>query len=130
MIFLDTNICIYVMRAVSRPLLEKFDAFSDQLYISSIVVAELEFGVINSSRKAKNAQALEAILERIQIIPWDRECAKEYAVVRYATKHQPISAEDTMIAACAIAYNSVLVTNNVDEFKRVPRLKLENWVPE
>jgi tRNA(fMet)-specific endonuclease VapC len=128
MIFLDTNICIYVMRGAPATLLEKFDSFAGQLHVSSIVVAELEFGVINSLKKERNARALDALLERLGVIDWDRACAKAYASVRYATRRQPIGPEDTMIAACALAHQALLVTNNTDEFKRVPELKLENWL--
>jgi tRNA(fMet)-specific endonuclease VapC len=128
MIFLDTNICIYVMRGAPSALLEKFDSFSGQLHVCSIVVAELEFGVINSLKKERNARALEALLERLGVIDWDRACAKAYARVRFATRKQPIGSEDTMIAACALAHESLLVTNNTDEFKRVPGLVVENWV--
>ena len=128
MIFLDTNICIYVMLGAPATLLEKFDSLAGQLHVSSIVVAELEFGVINSLKKERNARALDALLERLGVIEWDRACAKAYASVRYATMRQPIGPEDTMIAACALAHQALLVTNNTDEFKRVPELKLENWV--
>lgn len=33
-----------------------------------------------------------------------------------------------LIAAHALAVNAVLVTNNVSEFKGVPKLKIENWI--
>jgi predicted nucleic acid-binding protein len=65
MIFLDANICTYVMRGAPSALLEKSDSFSGQLHVCSIVVAELEFGVINSLKKERNARALEALLERL-----------------------------------------------------------------
>jgi tRNA(fMet)-specific endonuclease VapC len=40
---------------------------------------------------------------------------------------QPIGALDTMIASHALALDTVLVTNNVREFMRVPGLRYENW---
>ncbi len=40
----------------------------------------------------------------------------------------PISNNDLWIAAHAMAAGLTLVTNNTDEFKRIPHLKVENWV--
>jgi tRNA(fMet)-specific endonuclease VapC len=34
---------------------------------------------------------------------------------------------DTLIAGTALAYNVTLVTHNVDEFRRVPGLKIQDW---
>ena len=41
---------------------------------------------------------------------------------------RPIGAMDTLIAAHALSLGATLVSNNVREFKRVPRLRCENWV--
>jgi tRNA(fMet)-specific endonuclease VapC len=38
-----------------------------------------------------------------------------------------IGANDLFIAAHARSLGLTLVTNNTDEFKRVPNLMLENW---
>jgi predicted nucleic acid-binding protein len=40
----------------------------------------------------------------------------------------PIGANDTWIAAQALAIGATLVTNNTREFTRVPDLMLENWL--
>ena len=45
-----------------------------------------------------------------------------------ARKGTPIGPLDTQIAAHALALGVTLVSNNVREFKRVPKLRLENWV--
>jgi tRNA(fMet)-specific endonuclease VapC len=127
-ILLDTNICIYVMRRRPVDVFQRFDATRDSLSVSIITVAELEYGVERSAHRTKNARALDEFLAMLAITPWDRACAKQYAKVRAATQRQPIGAEDTMIAACALAHDALLVTNNEREFRRVPKLKVENWV--
>ncbi len=130
MIFLDTNICIYAMRGEPAPVVRRFLQSSDEMYVSAIVVAELEYGVVNSARQSENAARLEKFLEKVNVIDWDRASARAYARLGFALKMQPISTEDLMIAACAIAHSATLVTNNTREFARVPNLRLENWAAE
>jgi tRNA(fMet)-specific endonuclease VapC len=130
LIFLDSNICIYVMRRMSDSLVAKFERETHQLHVSTVVVAELEYGVTNSTNKSANALKLEQFLSQIKIASWDHACARSYADVRFALKSQPISTEDTMIAACALAHQSMIVTNNVREFSRVPGLRVENWLAQ
>ena len=67
---------------------------------------------------ALTVRSLEADVERI------------YAAIRVALekKGTPIGAHDMLIAAHARAIDAVCVTDNLAEFKRVPALKVENWV--
>ena len=64
-----------------------------------------------------------------EIIPFDETCAAHYAKIRadLEQKGRTIGSNDYLIAATALAHGAVLVTNNVDEFKRVPGLSLECW---
>ncbi len=63
------------------------------------------------------------------IIPFDEQDAIAYGQIRTYLEAQglPIGALDTLIAAQAIQYNLVLVTNNIREFARVPGLVVEDW---
>jgi tRNA(fMet)-specific endonuclease VapC len=130
LIFLDTNICIYAMRGEPAPLVRRFLAWSGEMHVSAVVVAELEYGVVNSSRQTENAARLEKFLDKVNVVDWDRASARVYAQLRFALKAQPISTEDLMIAACAVAHNATLITNNTREFARLPNLRLENWAAE
>ena len=67
---------------------------------------------------ALTVRALESDVERI------------YAAIRVALekKGTPIGAHDMLIAAHARAIGAVCVTDNLAEFRRVPALKVENWV--
>jgi tRNA(fMet)-specific endonuclease VapC len=57
------------------------------------------------------------------------EAAPHYAKIRadLKTRGTMIGANDLFIAAHARSLGLTLVTNNTDEFKRVPNLMLENW---
>ena len=128
---LDTNICIYLIKQKPPEVLQKFKAYNvGDIGISSISVAELEFGVYKSQFPERNQQALEQFLLPLTIVDFDAGAAKMYGKVRAILEKQgtPIGSLDTLIAAHALSLQITLITNNVKEFSRVPNLKLENWV--
>ena len=120
---LDTNICIYVMKNRPEKVLERFrKELDDGLCVSSITLAELEFGMKNSSAPAKNEQSLLKFLFPLSVLPFGPAAASEYGEIRaYLWKR------GMLIAGHARAEGLVLVTNNVRDFERVPGLELENW---
>ncbi len=66
----------------------------------------------------------------LQIVPFDAEAAARLrrSARELERRGKPIGPMDLLIAAQAIALDLVLVTNNEREFKRVPGLRVENWV--
>lgn len=128
---LDTNICIYVIKKKPLQVLQQFQEYSfGDIGVSSITVAELAYGVQKSRYKKKNQAALEQFLLPLEITPFDDQAAMAYGTIRASleAKGRPIGSLDMLIAAQALSLGVPLVTNNVDEFSRVPGLILENWV--
>lgn len=127
---LDTNICIELIRGQSAKILKRLRKCRiGQVGISSITLAELEFGVAKSSNPQQNKLALMEFCAPLEILPFDDNAAVAYGQIRAALelKGKPIGPLDTLIAAHALALNAVLVTNNRREFDRVPKLHIENW---
>ena len=125
---LDTNICIYVMKNKPEKVLQRFrEELDGGLCISSITLAELEYGMKHSSNPAKNEQALLRFLTPLSILPFGAAAASEYGALRTYLQNTPIGPLDMLIAGHALAEGLTLVTNNVREFERVPDLRLENW---
>ena len=127
---LDTNICIYTMKKKPEKVLQRFkEEISEGLCISSITLAEREYGMKHSSDPAKNELELLRFLVPLSILPFEMAAAAEYGEIRAYLQRQgrPIGPLDMLIAAHARAEGMVLVTNNVREFERVPNLKVENW---
>ena len=127
---LDTNICIYVMKEKPEAVLRRFQQeLNAGLCISSITLAELEYGMKHSSNPIKNEQALLRFLVPLSILPFGTTAAFEYGDIRDYLQKQgtPIGPLDMLIAAHARSERMILVTNNIREFERVPNLELENW---
>jgi len=128
---LDTNICIYIIKKKPSSVFQNFRRLKPgSVVISSITLAELEFGVKNSSRPDQNSLALRQFLVPLDIVDFDSEAAIEYGSVRANLEKagNPIGALDNLIAAHAKSLDCILVTNNEREFTRVSGLKVENWV--
>jgi len=131
MYMLDTNICIYLIKKRPPNLLEKFKSIrKNSLCISVVTYAELTYGVERSSSKKMNQKIVTDFISYLDVFPWDMDAADQYGKLRSGLekKGTPIGNMDMLIASHALSNNCILVSNNLREFKRVPRLKYENWV--
>ena len=129
MILLDTNTCIYIINNRPPNVLERFRRYkAGEVGISSIAASELAYGVAKSG-SVKNRKALDMFLAPLQILPFDSQCLWFYADLRASLEKQGLSIGpmDSLIAAQALSIDGTLVTNNIKEFMRVPKLKLNNW---
>lgn len=127
---LDTNICIYVIKGADEVLRQRLQSHRDDVCISAISFAELEYGVAKSSRKEANRRMLDAFLEDLPVLPFGNEPAREFGDIKVGlfAVGTPIGPLDLLIAAHARALGLTLVTNNRREFDRVPGLSVENWL--
>lgn len=127
---LDTNILIAALKGQPdvQHHLETLPLGS--LRLSVIVLGELEFGAEKSAHGERNRARLAALAHRLSLVGLDAGTTRHYAQVRALLERQgtPIGANDTWIAAQALAIKATLVTDNEREFSRVPGLPLENWL--
>ena len=127
---LDTDTCIFMMKQMPSVVKRFSYAQSRGIAISSITLAELEFGVSNSKAIDRNRNALLAFSTLVEILLFDVLASAEYGRVRTALEKAgtPIGALDTLIASHAKSLNLTLVTNNIREFQRIEGLFLEDWL--
>jgi tRNA(fMet)-specific endonuclease VapC len=126
---LDTNTVSYVIKGNIPAVRERLLKIPiSQVSISVITEAELRFGVARRPEATRLKIAIEEFLIRISVLPWDSEVAQVYAQVRAALERvgQPLGNFDLMIAAQALATQSILVTND-RVFRQVKHLKTEDW---
>jgi len=132
MFMLDTNMCIFIIKKKYEKALQELSKNRKKgLCISSITLAEMEFGIENAEQeyKARNRIALMEFLTIMEIKHFDENAAKEYGMLKKELKDKKclIGPFDMLIGAHARSLKMTLVTNNTKEFERIPNLKLEDW---
>lgn len=102
----------------------------DNLSISFINLSELYYGAYKSERQKENLEAIQKMLERINIIDSSDEVCRLFGDLKakLGKEGRIIDDADLFIAACAIEHELTLVTNNEKHFNRIAGLKLEKWV--
>ena len=128
-LILDTNFVITVEREARRGGAGRADAFlakypAETFYITFTVAGELSCG-----QSANIRRDWETLCRPYPILPWTMEVAWHYGETyrALAATGQLIGANDLWIAATALAHGHAVVTNNEDEFRRVPGLVVETY---
>jgi len=126
---LDTNTASYIIKG-NRPALDRHLVKTPmaQLATSAVTEGELRFGAARLPRAAHLHQLIEEFFLRVAILPWDSSAARQYGDLRATLERagQPMGNLDIMIAAHALALDLVLITND-QAFRRIKKLKLEDW---
>ena len=126
---LDTNTCSYIIKGNIPQVRERLlRTEMAAIGISTVTEAELRFGVARLPHARQLAVAVDEFLLRLEILPWDSNCARRYAELRTTLERAgaPMGNLDMMIAAQALAADATLVTRD-KVFQRVKGLSLEDW---
>ena len=110
---LDTNAASAMIKGPSdRFRARLLEAPTAALCISAITEGELRFGLAKRPQAGRLAEAVEAFLARMDILPWDSSAATHYGALRAAlgSAGLPMGNLDTLIAAHALALEADLVT--------------------
>lgn len=128
---LDTNAVIAVLNGDATVRQRLRNAMkSGDIFVSSVALFELWYGVARSARRAENTERLRVFLSgAVGHIPFDEDDAAIAGDIRFALESTgtPIGPFDLLIAAQALRMGATLVTANIGEFSRVQGLVWENW---
>ena len=127
---LDTNVCVDILPSHAADLFNRLRPFHlDEIAVSSITFAELQYGAAKSARPGWHQDLLAQFCAPLLILPFDDLAAESYGKVRATLEGAgtPIGPLDTLIASHALSLDVTLVTNNEREFRRVVGLRVENW---
>ena len=130
MYLLDTDTCSHLMKRTHPMLADRVRAFrSGELKVSVVTQYALEYGVRRSDNIEELGRVVAAFLGNVEVLPFDVPAAQRAAQVRgsLAASGDMIGSYDLLIAGHALALGATLVTNNTQEFRRVPGLRVENW---
>lgn len=128
---LDTNICIYIRQERPPAVRARFARQAAGSVVMSVITwGELLFGAKHSAARDAALEKLQRIAAQIPVLPLPLDAAEHYGDIRahLTAAGQLIGANDLWIAAHARAERLTIVTHNVDEFRRVPGLLVEDWL--
>lgn len=126
MIVLDTNIVSEVMKPAPNPAVRAWlnRQAAETLYLSSITIAELLFGVAtmpNGKRKDALSQTIEALFVLFQdrVLPFDTAAAHCYAGLAATArqKGRGFPTPDGYIAAIAVSRGFLVVSRDVAPYQ-------------
>lgn len=126
---LDTNVWVGFLRGKNVVSAHRLRARRpSEIFVCSIVAAELYHGCFRSNQPAGNRVKVDAILSPYFCLPFDIATASIYADIRHELERAgAVIGPYEQIGAIAVANQCVLVTHNVQEFNRIPGLVVEDW---
>lgn len=126
---IDTDIAIH-LRDSDDWVIQRYQALEERPALSIISVIELEGGIAaRPDLAAARRASLDFLVARLAVLDFDGRAVAAYRNIIAATGHSRSRLLDRMIAATALVHERVLITANGADFRDIPGLKLEIWVP-
>jgi tRNA(fMet)-specific endonuclease VapC len=121
-----------VKQKPSQRLIEKLQHLARAVqFTTAINVGEIYYGAFRSPRKKEILKAFtESVFPNVNVLPFDSESGQVFGILKADLEKSGIgcSEPDLRIAAIAIQHHLTLITGNIKHFKRIPALKIENWM--
>jgi predicted nucleic acid-binding protein len=126
---LDTDICIELLRGNAR-VIDKRQGYKEKVAISFMSVAELFYGAEKSENAGENINLIEEFFLTIEVIHSDLEILRKFGELKavLGSTGNILADADIFIAATTLAKCNMLITGNINHFKRIEELKIENWI--
>ena len=129
---LDTNIVSHIMQGRDAGLLAQLSQIPvGQAVMSSVTLAELEYGLHRKGQPEGLKNALYQVLLRMDVLPWDQPAARCYGRLCCALEAQGINMTDLdmMIAAHCVATDTMLVSRD-KAFQTVASIAPKTLLPD
>ncbi len=131
---LDTNMVSYIARGRSAAARARLLGLNEDeiACISAITEAEIRYGLAKRPEATALKLLMDGFLASIRILPWDRDEAQAYGVLRAKLEASGISLGnmDIMIAAHAVTSGAVLVTNDKALGQTLDLHASSNWATD
>lgn len=132
MYLLDTDTCVYWLRGHEKVRQQISAVEPDNLVISIISLAELHYGADCSNRPDHNHAVVDDFVNGLNVLALEQSTVRQYGEIKAKLRQEGKLIEDfdLLIAATALSYDLTLVTNNLEHFRRIGNLRIENWVSD
>lgn len=129
---LDTNTCIYWLKGKGEIRNKVEQVGADNLNMTIITLAELRYGAYNSQKVKENLKNIDNFLRKVKVLPLNEETTDIFGKIKVDLRRsgQMIEDFDILIASITLSHGGILVTNNVEHFKKIDGLSYENWLEE
>ena len=136
MIVLDTNVVSEAMKPEPHPAVRAWlnDQAAETLYLSSVTLAELLFGIAAlpaGQRKDMLAQALDGLLElfKDRVLPFDTDAARRYAELAVTAKlgGRGFPTPDGYIAAIAASRDFIVASRDTAPYEAAGVSVINPW---
>jgi tRNA(fMet)-specific endonuclease VapC len=137
-ILLDTDTLSVIQRGEGpeyKVLVKRLDASGEEVSVSIVSFEEQMRGWLAFVARAKSAEQqiiayakLHELLDDFRtrpILDFDRACVIQFEWLRRSRVR--IGTMDLRIAAIALAHDALLLSRNLTDFQKVPRLRVEDW---
>jgi len=129
MYLLDTDTIVFNLKGNAAVRENLLFHINDPIKTSAITLMELYYGAYKSQKVTGNLAKIKTIEKSLEIIPVGIESVEIFGMLKSKLEKTGSRLDDfdLIIAACALAHNLTLVTNNKKHFQRIEGLKLTNW---
>ncbi len=126
---LDSDTCIAILRGEAH-VLNRHDAEEDIVVTTWVTASELYFGAANSKEVEANWDAVDELLNSLEVLGLDRASAQVFGTTKAALRRSGwgLADADLFIASIALAHGATVVTGNRRHFRRIPGLRVEDWI--
>lgn len=129
MILLDTNIVVAYFNG-DEQVVSKIVEKINKIALSSLVIAELDYGAKASQNSIRNLAKLNQFIDLVHIVSFDLACGRMLGTIKSKLRKigKPTGEVDAMIAAVAMVHKAELVTGNIRHFQNIDGLKISSWI--
>ncbi len=131
---LDTNVISELLKSTPHPRVTGFLSAHQDLWLCSIVIHELQYGLQRMPQSTRSAALREALLDIAttygdRVLPLEREGAESAARFRAQVTRSGcvLDLGDALIAGTAKANRLALVTKNTRNFDHLPLTVVNPW---
>ena len=128
---LDTNIVVAALNG-DRDVVARLNQVPEgEALLPAMVLGELRYGALSSSRVAENLERIERILDVLVLITMDRGVVERFASIKAHQRRIGFTKSDAdlLIAATAMEQSAILVTNDQALHDgTIGGLQVENWI--